>query len=61
MQANTVQCTVCQRWIHKRYNGVHGNLLFVVDGFRCNRCDGISPLFLTGDYIHVHDNSNTDP
>ena len=40
MQANTVKCTVCKRWIHKRYSGVRGNLSLVVDGFRCNRCDG---------------------
>ena len=38
----TVKCTVCKRWIHKRHNGVRGNLSLVVDGIRCNRCDGIS-------------------
>ena len=42
MQVNTVKCTVCKRWIHKRYTGVRGNLPLVVDGFRCNRCDGKS-------------------
>ena len=44
VQANTVKCTVCKRWIHKRFSGVRGNLSLVVDGFRCNRCDGISPI-----------------
>ena len=58
MQANTVKCTVCKRWIHKRYSGVRGNLSLVVDGFRCNRCDGRSPI---SHWRHVHDNSNTDP
>ena len=38
MQANT-KCTVCKRWIHKRYSGVRGNLSVVVFGFRCKRCD----------------------
>ena len=58
MQANTVKCTVCKRWIHKRYSGVRGNLSLVVDGFRCNRCDGRSPI---SHWRHVHVNSNTDP
>ena len=40
VQANTVTCTVCKMWIHKRYSGIRGNLSLVVDGFRCNRCDG---------------------
>ena len=40
MQANTVKCTVCKRWTHKRYRGVRGDLSLVVDGFRCKRCDG---------------------
>ena len=34
IQANSVQCTVCKQWIHKRWSGVSG------DGFRCKRCDG---------------------
>ena len=24
VQAYTVKCTVCKRWIHKRYSGVRG-------------------------------------
>ena len=26
VQANTVQCTVCKKWIHKRCSGVRGDL-----------------------------------
>ena len=44
VQTNTVKCTVSKRWIHKRFSGVRGNLSLVVDGFRCNRCDGRSPI-----------------
>ena len=40
VQANSVQCTVCTNWIHKRCSGVRGNLSRVVDGFRCRQCDG---------------------
>ena len=40
VQANSVQCTVCKKWIHKRCSGVRGDLSQVADGFRCRRCDG---------------------
>ena len=40
VQANSVQCTVCINWIHKRCSGVRGDLWLVADGFRCKRCDG---------------------
>ena len=40
VQANSVQCTVCEKWIHKRCSGVRGDLSRVADGFRCRRCDG---------------------
>ena len=26
VQANSVQCTVCKKWIHKRCSGVYGDL-----------------------------------
>ena len=37
VQANSVQCTVCIKWIHKRCSGVRGDLSLVADGFRCKR------------------------
>ena len=40
VQAITVKYTVCKRWIHTRYSDVRGNLSLVVDGFRCERCEG---------------------
>ena len=40
VQANSVQCTVCKKWIHKRCSGVRGDLSPVANGFRCRRCDG---------------------
>ena len=39
LQANSVQCTLCKQWIHKRCSGVRGDLSRVADGFRCRRCD----------------------
>ena len=32
VQANSVQCTVCKKWIHKRCIGVRGDLSWVADG-----------------------------
>ena len=40
VQAKSVQCTVCKKWIHKRCSGVCGDLSRVADSFRCRRCDG---------------------
>ena len=50
-----VMCTVCKSRIHKWYSGVRGNLSLVVDVIDVT----INHIFLTGDYIDVHDNSNT--
>ena len=41
VQANSVQCTECKKWIHKRYNGICGDLSLVAYGFMCKRYDGI--------------------
>ena len=36
MQENSVKCTGCKKWIHKRCGGVCGGFSLVVDGFRCS-------------------------
>ena len=44
MQANSVQCTVCKKIIHKWCSGVHS--------FRCRRCDGtIQEIYLAEDLM----------
>ena len=40
MQANSLHNTVCKTWIHKRCNGVRGDLSRVAANFMCKRCDG---------------------
>ena len=40
IQANSVQCTVCKKLIHRRCSGVRSDLSRVVDGFWCRRCNG---------------------
>ena len=39
VQANSVQCIVCKKLIHKRCSVVCGDLSRVADGFMCRRCD----------------------
>ena len=52
VQANSVPCTVCIKWIHKRCSCVRGDLSLVADGFRCKRCDGtIQEADLAGDLV----------
>ena len=52
VQANSVQCTVCIRWIHKRYSDVRGYLSLVADGFRFKWWDGtIQEADLAGDLV----------
>ena len=39
VQANSVNYTVCEKWIHKRCSGARSDLLLILDGFRCKQCD----------------------
>ena len=41
--ANSIQCTSCYAWIHKRCSGVRGRLNHVSD-FCCERCRGGNPV-----------------
>ena len=34
--ANSIVCTVCKQWIHKRCSGIQGSLKIV--GFECRKC-----------------------
>ena len=34
---NSIQCSICEKWVHKRCSGVKGNLQNVVD-FTCKKC-----------------------
>ena len=38
---NSIACTVCKQWVHKRCSGISGSLN-AIDDFECQRCvDGI--------------------
>ena len=35
--ANSIVCTVCKQWVHRRCSGLSGSLRVVV-GFKCSKC-----------------------
>ena len=52
MQSDSVQCTLCIKWIYKRCSGVRGDTSLVADGFRCKRCDSTAQeVDLAGDLM----------
>ena len=52
LHANSVQCIVCIKWIHKRCSGIRGELSLLVNGFRCMRCEGtIQEADLAGNLV----------
>ena len=58
---NSVQCTKCQHWVHKRYFGVYGSLTKEKD-FTCRKCipgmlfqDEDDMINLDGDNTEVMD------
>ena len=40
VQSTADKCTVCKKWMHKRYSGVRCNMSLVIDCFMCKRWDG---------------------
>ena len=40
---NTILCTKCRKWIHKRCSDVKGRLADAEDGFMCRKCKGNMP------------------
>ena len=41
--ANSIQCTECHSWVHKRCSGILGRLSAANATFRCKRCRGEIP------------------
>ena len=41
--SNSIKCTSCDAWVHKRCSGITGKLMHV-DGYRCKRCIDGSPI-----------------
>ena len=37
-KSNSIQCTSCQKWIHKKCSGIKGSIYKVMKSFICGGC-----------------------
>jgi len=44
--SNSIQCTSCQKWVHKKCNGIKGSMLKVAKSFICRGC--LNPVTSAG-------------
>jgi len=44
--SNSIQCSSCQKWVHKKCNGMKGSMYKVMKSFICRGCS--SPVMSTG-------------
>ena len=44
--SNSIQCSSCQKWVHKKCNGMKGSMYKVMKSFICRGCS--SPVISTG-------------
>jgi len=44
--SNSMQCTSCQKWVHKKCNAINGRMSKVMKSFICRDC--VNPLTSTG-------------
>jgi len=44
--SNSVQCTSCHKWVHKKCSGIKGNMYKVMRSFICRGCS--NPVISTG-------------
>ena len=54
--ANSITCTICRKWIHKRCSGITGRLSGAKEDFICRKCKGIMPrpsVVGDGEYLVV--------
>ena len=43
---NSLQCTSCQKWVHKKCSGIKGSMLKVMKSFICRGC--LNPVISAG-------------
>jgi len=43
---NSIQCTSCQKWVHKKCRGINGSMYKVMKSFICRGC--VNPVTSTG-------------
>jgi len=48
--SNSIQCTSCKKWIHRKCSGIKGNTYKVMKSFICRSC--VNPVTGTGLRTH---------
>ena len=44
--SNSIQCTTCHKWVHKKCSGIKGSMYKVMRSFICGGCS--NPVISTG-------------
>jgi len=44
--SNSIQCTSCHKWVHKKCSGIKGSMYKVMRSFICRGC--LNPVISTG-------------
>ena len=44
--STSIECTSCQKWVHKKYSGIKGSMYKVMKAFICRAC--WNPVISTG-------------
>jgi len=55
---NSIQCTSCQKWVHRKCSGIKGSMYKVMKTFICRGC--VNPVTGTG-YTSVDIGVNANP
>jgi len=57
--AMTIQCTSCQKWVHRKRSGINGSMYKVMKAFVCRRC--MNTVTSTGcTNVDIADNTNLE-
>jgi len=56
---SSVQCTSCQKWVHRKCSGIKGSMYKVIKSFVCRGC--MNPVTGTGcTSVRIGDNANVE-
>jgi len=45
VDSNSIQCTSCQKWVHKKCSGIKGSMYKVMKSFICTGCS--NPVWIS--------------
>jgi len=56
---SSIQCTSCQKWVHRKCSGIKGSMYKVMKSFVCTGC--VNPVTSTGcTSVDIGDNANLE-